>query len=183
MARGFFIGIFVMIVVGILAVITIGQSIWQGVSKYIIQTPDQVNTIAYSIADFDLPAGYSPDYAVEFLGFSLVAYKPDDDHSHIMLLQAPTGVHINQQELEQQLDTGRQSSESTRMTTIRSEQRTVRGEDATLVLSEGQSGDGTSIRQYSMMFEGNQGTALLLVTEPVSRWEWDAVDAFIASIH
>lgn len=183
MARGILIGIAVMIVIGLVIVIVAAQGIWQSVSKQIIQTPAQVDSIAHSIADFDLPAGYITDYAVEFLGFSLAAYKPGDDHSHIMLLQAPPGVHIDQQQLERQLSAGRQQDNNVRMTMINSEHLTVRGQDATLVLSGGSSSDGTTYQQYSLMFEGKQGTALLIISEPMSHWNTEVIDTFVASIH
>ncbi len=183
MGRGIIVGGALVLILGCALTFAIGRGIWQSVSKHIIQTPAQVEAVAQSIADFDLPAGYSTDYAVEFLGFSLAAYKPGDGHSHIMLLQAPSGLHIDQSELEQQLGTGQQHDDQLRLTVVSQEHRTVRGQEASLVISEGISSDGTPIRQYNMVFEGKQGTSLLAITEPLARWDPAIVETFIASIH
>ena len=59
----------------------------------------------------------------------------------------------------------------------------VRGQEASLAISEGVSGEGETYRQATLAFQGEGGPALLTLSEPTSRWDQEMVDAFIASIH
>jgi hypothetical protein len=182
MGRGIIIGGSLVILLGCLMTIALAQSMWNAARQHIRSDPAQIEQMTAQMADFDLPSGYRPDYAVEFMGFTLVAYHPDDGQSHLMLLQAPPGVHIDQQELESQIANASQEQHPTRMTTLSTEKRLIRGGEATLVISEGVSGDGDRYRQCSLMFEGLTGTALILLSEPANRWDTTRMNTLIASI-
>ncbi len=75
------IGIVAVAVGGCLLAIIAIPSIWQQVTD-----PTRVNTVASTITDFDLPTGYQPDYVIEALGYTVAAYKSNDDLSHIVLM-------------------------------------------------------------------------------------------------
>ena len=61
----------------------------------------KVSSQAAAIADFELPEGYAPSYSFRAGGFKLVGYDPGDDHSHLMLVQAPEWVKLNAADFEQ----------------------------------------------------------------------------------
>jgi hypothetical protein len=58
----------------------------------------------------------------------------------------------------------------------------IRGEDATLVISEGVSHDGSLYRSASAVFVGNGGTALVNISGPAANWDQAMVGAFIESL-
>jgi hypothetical protein len=142
----------------------------------------EVTAVARSITDFELPSGYQPDYAAGFLGFSLAAFDAGP-HTHLMLLQAPAGVQIDLRGWSESLTAGQAADVRVPVRAIGQEQRTVRGQPATLLISEGRSSDGTVYRQYSLVFEGLRGTALLQLTEPDNGWNNLTADALIASLN
>ena len=142
---------------------------------------EQVAVISSSIAEYTVPAGFGNPYAVQAVGYSLVAYTGADGHSHIFLFQLPGDVRVDQAEIERQL---RQATGSGDQPTdiVNLVPATVCGQDTTLVVSEGVSSAGQPFRQVSGMFSGKGGQALVVFETPVSTWNQAEVDAFIASI-
>lgn len=59
----------------------------------------------------------------------------------------------------------------------------VRGQETTLVVSEGVSHDGQRYRSASALFEGNDGLALVNISGPANTWDQAMVDTFIESLH
>ena len=183
MVRGFFLGLSIMLFFVCSLVLLAGQGILQGIQDHLITDPVRIEALADEIADFTLPIGYSAEYAAEFLGFTLAAYKHSDSYSHIYLLQAPAGIRYDQAELEGYLSEGSSYNAQTRTRTLLTAQRLIRGQVATFHLSEGHNADGETYRQASAMFEGNQSTALLVISEPLARWDNTRIEAFIESVH
>ena len=144
---------------------------------------DNTNEIASTIADFDLPAGYSPEFSTSMPGYTVASYKGSSSPSHLYLIQSQKesdGAEL--QKMIAQLVPGSSNSAS-EMTVIENRPTTVRGQDATLVVSEGVNSEQVSYRQVSVAFEGKGGPALLLLSESVAAWDQEAVDALLASIH
>ena len=66
------------------------------IARNVVTDPADVAAIADGIAEYQLPAGWREQYGMRFLGFSLVAYAPADSRGHIMLMQFPTSVGLDQ---------------------------------------------------------------------------------------
>lgn len=142
----------------------------------------EVTRTAAGIADFDLPAGYQPEFTVSLDGYTLVAFSPGDDHSHLYLIQSKDPA--DSERLSQGLDElvpGMNDPQS-RMTVLETRTVSVRGKDAALVISEGINGEGMHYRQAVLAFEGKAGPALLAFSEPIATWNTDQVDVLISSI-
>jgi hypothetical protein len=58
----------------------------------------------------------------------------------------------------------------------------VRGQETTLVINEGVNSEGVTYRWVTAAFQGKGGPALLVISEPVTRWSQETVETFIASI-
>ncbi len=145
--------------------------------------PEQVPNAASDIADFDLPAGYAPEFTASLLGYTVAAYNPGDGHSHLYLIQSEKesdGENLAQ--MLEELAPG-SNDPSTHMTVVETRQVTVRGQEAPLVISEGVNSENETYRQVMAAFQGKGGPDLLVLSEPVTRWDQTAVDAFLASIH
>ena len=143
---------------------------------------NEVANVASEIADFEPPAGYSSDFTANLLGYTVAAYNPGDGHSHLYLVQSEK--ESDAEKLAQMLEklVPGSSDRNTRLTVIENRAATIRGQETTLVISDGVNSEGESYRQVTAAFPGNGGPALLVLAEPTDRWDQSAVDAFIASI-
>ena len=144
---------------------------------------EKVTSAAAEIADFDLPMGYSADFTAQLMGYTVAAYNPGDGHSHLYLIQSAD--EADGEKLASMLEevVPGSSDPQTRMTVIETRPVTVRGLETTLVISEGTNGEGDSYRQAAVAFQGEGGPALLVFSEPTTRWDQATIDALLASIH
>lgn len=178
--------ILVVVAVSLGLIATIGVT---GLAGYAVanaanSTPEEVNQAAERIASFELPEGYAGDYGFSKFGFSVAAYDPGDGHSHLTLAQGPKGLGVQQGTLEKMLNQARpgDSDRTTRLTVVETRTVILRGEETILVVQDGTSGDGTAYRQATATFNGKSGPALVILEEPLSRWDDARVTAFLASI-
>ena len=142
----------------------------------------RVQSAAAQIADFDLPAGYQPDYAVAVLGYSIVAYKSADESGHLAFVQAPEGIIPDGTVLAgHRANTGRDDVWSD-VAVVSTTRQTVRDQSVTATVSEGYNGKGVRVRSLNMVFAGRTGPTLLVITQPAAKWDAAAIDMFIASI-
>ena len=143
----------------------------------------RVNRVADTIAHFDLPAGYEPDYAVDILDYTIAAYKSTEGDAHLVWLQAPAGMIPSEQVMQGYVANNDQETMSWQSSTLVSnEQRIVRGQPANLTISDRINGDGEPYRSLNMVFEGENGTVLLVVNQPLALWDDAMIDAFVTSI-
>ena len=154
-----------------------------GINTAINTNTDKVVSVAAEIADFDLPAGYQPEFSASLEGYTLVSYNPGDGHSHLYLIQSEK--ESDGEKLVSMIDQIAPGSydPQTRMTVIETRLVTMREQEVTLVISEGVTSEGETYRQIMAAFHGKGGPALVTLSEPVERWNQESVDAFIASIH
>lgn len=143
---------------------------------------EKISEAASNIADFSLPVGYSPEFTAHLAGYTAVAYNPGDGHSHLYLIQSEK--ETDKEELAKTLANlvPGSSDRNTRLTVIENRATTIRGQDATVVVSEGVNSEGSTYRQITVAFQGKGGPALLVLSEPTERWDNSTVDALLASI-
>lgn len=144
--------------------------------------PDRVNAAAHRIADFDLPPGYQTDYVLDVGSYTFAAYKSDDGQSHLAFVEVPTGVIPDNEVIEGHVYGGWSRHSERRATVLSVEEPTVRGHPATLTISERVNGEDRLYRSAYLVFEGNDGTAVLVINQPATVWDRDLVDRFIDSI-
>ncbi len=144
---------------------------------------DHVETIAHRIADFDLPEGYQTDYAVDMLDYTIAAYKSDDEQTHLVFVQAPSGIIPNESVIAGYIPNTSRHADWHAATVLTTEQRTIRNQPATLTISERTNGEGQRYRSVNLVFSGREGTALFIFNQPVTQWDDESVDTFIQSIH
>jgi hypothetical protein len=135
-----------------------------------------------AIADFDLPAGYTSGFISSMLGYTVEAYKGQNVPSHLYLIQSEKESDGDQlAKMLKQLIPG-SSDPNMRMTVIENVPTTLRGQNVTLIVSEGVNSENSSYRQISAAFDGKGGPALLVYSKSVDAWDQTAVDEFLASI-
>ncbi len=143
---------------------------------------DKVASAAAAIADFDLPAGYSPEFSASLGDYALVSYTPGDGHSHLYLIQSQVAADADKLAQAMKDIVPGASDPEFRMTVLETRPITVRGQETTLIISEGITEEGETYRQVTAAFQGKGGPALLVLSEPVTRWNQETVETFIASI-
>ncbi len=140
-----------------------------------------VSQTASQLADFSLPSGYAPEFAGKIGNYTAVSYNPGDGHSHLYLIQSQDAK--DREELSKMLTSLVPGSVDwrARMKVFENRTVTMRGQAATVVISDGVNSEGQSYRQVTAGFQGKGGPALLVIEEPLTRWDQATVDAFIAS--
>ncbi len=139
---------------------------------------------AANIADFTLPEEYQPEYTLTLAGFTIVSYNPAGGYSHLFLVQAPADYKEDQAKLEETLHQAQsgKKDDTTRMTVVEKRSVAIRGQQTILVISEGVNSSDQPYRQATATFQGKNGPALLVISEPAARWDTARIDRFIASI-
>jgi hypothetical protein len=160
---------------------------WDGVQQAVTFDSQAIAGSAAEIARFELPHGYSPDYAFTIGGFQMVGFDPGDNHSHLMLVKAPAWFNLDQQQFEQQLrrDYGDKLKWSERDEAKVVDHRTLRveGQPVEFAIGEGVNSDGAAYRTMAGVWDSPDGQVFIYIEEPLSRWNQAEIDAFVASIH
>jgi len=141
-----------------------------------------VTDAAAKIADFDLPADFVPQFNAAMSGYTVAAYKGPNGPSHLFLIQSEK--EADGPELEKMLKelAPGASDPNTRLTVIENRKVTVRGQEVDMVISEGTNSENIKYRQATVGFAGKGGPARLVLSETVTNWDQEAVDAFLQSI-
>ncbi|GIV63437.1 MAG: hypothetical protein AB1457_13275 [Chloroflexota bacterium] len=136
---------------------------------------------AETISVFQPPAGFDPEVAVEFKEYTLVSFSGNSPQSHLYLIQS-------QDEQDETKLAGvlndllpGMSNFKQRTTVLENRPVILRGEQSTLIISEGTNGDQIRYRQAMVPFAGKGGPALLVYSEPLSRWNEDTLHALLTS--
>jgi len=98
LALGIVGGLLLVGLLGVAITVALARSDGQAVAQTL--KPDGGQT-ASRMADFTLPDGYSEEYAVEPGGFLAVGYNRGDGYSHIILVQGPKGLKVDQDALRE----------------------------------------------------------------------------------
>lgn len=146
---------------------------------------DRVNRAAATIADFDLPAGYSAEFTASARGYTVVSYRPDDattdSPSHLYLAQSED--ETDGDTLEATLKNMAPGVQTSRTVVVETRTVTIRDQATTLVISDNTNGEGARYRQATALFEGKGGPAILVYSDPIDRWDETTLDALLTSIH
>ncbi len=154
-----------------------------GLSHLVENESITVTEVGRSIADYEIPASYDEEYAIEVANFSLVAYQNTNQAGHIYLIQFPDAIEVDPGALAQQLHQVADDNSWTELVAVYHIPCSIRGQAATLVISEGFSHDGFRYRSASAVFAGNGGQALVNISGPADSWDQAMVDTFVQSLH
>ncbi len=155
----------------------IGQSLDRGALE--------VGRTARQIADFELPAGYQAEFALDLMGMELAGYTGPCAGCHLYLVQAPQYLNLSAADLNQQFAAaGVMVADGPRrqVRIVEQYQAEVRGQEVLVSISEGVNGSGKAYRSLTAVFEGKGGPALVNLSAPLEDWDQAAADAFLASL-
>lgn len=144
-----------------------------------------VSRVAEKIALYTMPEGYSEGFAVDLWGYQLVSLKGETDNCHLYMVQAPKDMVVDMDSLKEQareLQGLQKQDRYSRVSTTEVRTVTVRGQEVPMIVGEGENSSNQTFREVAVLFEGRGGPALVSISSPVDEWDWETVDAFIASI-
>lgn len=144
-----------------------------------------IRAVADKISGYSIPQGYSEQFALDVMGYQMVSLVGKTPNCHIYLVQAPKGTEADIARLEEQARSMEASKKNDRPRDVRVvENRTVtiRGQEVQMAVGEGTNSDNLPYREISALFDGRGGPTLVSVASPVDQWDWDQVNAFLASI-
>jgi hypothetical protein len=179
-------GAVLVIAVVVVLALTVLRSTALALLNNVMAEPGEAAQIGQLIAGYTVPAGYTSAVATQFAHLEVVGYNGPDGHHHIYLLQLPPYLTLNQAEIERLLDSNTSDQGSGGVSALQVvEERpvTIRGQGATLVVSEGVNGEGVPIRSANALFTGKDSQALLSFAGPSATWDESVVTAFIESMH
>lgn len=160
--------------------------VFQGTGRLLVGMVDgdpvTVASTRDAIADYTVPAGFDDGAAVSIAGFSMITHTGNDGRSHIYLIQEPAWMKVERADLERQMSQTSGAEAWTEVTVVDSQPCQIRGQETTLVVSEGVSHDNRRYRSASTLFEGESGLVLLTISTPVESWDADMVQGLIESI-
>lgn len=144
--------------------------------------PETVAEARDAMADYTVPAGFDDGAAVSIAGFSMVTHTGDDERSHITFIQEPSWLSLDRADLERQVAQASGAEVWTELRVVDSQPCEIRGQETTLVVSEGVSHDKRRYRSASALFEGKHGTVLLSISGPAESWDEEMVQRFVEGI-
>jgi hypothetical protein len=164
----------------------LGQQFRQGMKT----DPQGAAEAAHAIADYELPAGYQEQVAMDFFAYTMVMIGPESDPSPNstagpMIMLAQFTMPTNPQQMQEQM---RRSFEQQsgrpglQMEVVEVKKMTIRGAEVDVTILEGTDDKGFVLRELITTFPGKQGTALLMIIGPAQYWDEDEIDQFIESI-
>lgn len=145
----------------------------------------EISAIAGRISGYALPQGYSEQFALDMLDYQLVSMQGPTANCHLYLVQAPEDTEVDIAKLQEQARSmeGEKNRDSVRdLRVVETRTITLRGEPVSLLVSEGVNSDEQPYREATALFAGRNGPALVSISAPIDRWNWDLVDEFLASL-
>lgn len=161
-------------------------TILQNLDANTTENPEEVAVIASNIADFDVPAGFVNPYGMNIMGFSAVGYFSPDQSTHIFLTELPKNLNLNVEEImqsmQEQSGKGNVTVNGGQFTSVEDRPVTIRGQQSTLIIKEGVSSEGETVRVGTVSFDSKQGNqAVLMISSHSDYWDDAMVNALIAS--
>jgi hypothetical protein len=146
----------------------------------------EVAPMIEEIATITLPDGFGSPYGMHVGEITSVGFTSQSKNTHIMLTQFPQGTTANTEKMFKLMTQYAVNPESRwnegRTTVIEEKPVIIRGEETTLIISEGTSSDGAQYRSAVATFQGNKGPALVMIAGTLDEWDADMVETFIALI-
>ncbi len=167
---------------GLLVTLMLTLSACSG-NDLLTQDAIRISRAAAGIIEFEPPAGYEPELSTSLFGYTLVMFAPPDENNcHLYLIQSEKETDREQLErMMSQMVPGLRDRNS-RMTVLETSTITLRGQEETLVISQAANSEGSIYRQAMVSFQGKAGPALLVFSEPASRWSVKTLDRLLGSI-
>ncbi|MDO9087704.1 MAG: hypothetical protein Q7U53_15960 [Anaerolineaceae bacterium] len=143
---------------------------------------EKVMEVTQQIVDFSIPVGYEPDFTANYKGYTLVSYRPENENSHLYILQSKDSADAeNLQGILDVLVPGTSNAEGDQQV-LDNYPIIFRGQETNLILLEGKNSEGKVYNQILVDFEGKGGPAVLVFSELSTYWDMDKVNRLLESV-
>lgn len=161
----------------------LGQRMTQQIENS--NNPDQIEAVASKIATYQVPPGYSEQMALDLGLYRTVALVPDDSSKPmIMLMGYSQSMGADSQQMQEQLQKSFEQQvgmPGMTWTTVDEYKTTIRGQEVNVLVREGQA-ESVAFRQLVVVFEGENGTVMVMAQGDAASWDQEVIDEFLSSI-
>ncbi len=146
--------------------------------------PNKANDVGKQIADYTLPEGYKQVMGMDMFFEKIVALARADPYGPTIMLMQVNTPYASREELERQMEQSFQQSTARQGTyrQVGTHEVTIKGQSATLTVSESDAASRTTMRQATGVFKGKGGIALIMFMGDPEEWDWKLVEDFCGSI-
>ena len=158
----------------------------------LVENSDEAQTLAHNIVDYDLPPGYRELGAFDIGIFKMVIINGEGTDTYnvsspvIIIAEIPISLVMGEEEMIRQIQSNMEKSMGNQrfeMVLVDEKPVTIRGQEVTLFTYEGTSDRGTAMKQVvTSIFDGKNGSVMLMIFGEEAGWDQAEVDAFINSI-
>lgn len=157
--------------------------------QMMLDDPDRAEALAQSLIDYDLPAGYQEQGAINMGIMQMVIIAVggegdtlDSSRPLIMVVGVPANMPMDEEEMALQIQQSMEE-ENLDMRLVEESTTTIRGQEVPWRTYGGANDQGVEMRQLiSGLFEGKKGSVMVMILGEESGWDQGEVDAFIDSI-
>jgi len=166
----------ILIILGVLMLcccVVVGGGYWAITNGFeyfadsiIVDDPAEIQHVADQLADYQLPAGYHEEFVMDLFGIKALFITHSSTNSVIMMMQFNENLFGDvEQAREQFQDTFLQQfqGEAITFTPTGQQQVIIRGQETTLLIYEGSDSDGNQYEQWVTVFDGKNGTVMLMI--------------------
>ena len=128
--------------------------------------PAQIREAAEELAYYQLPADYHEEFVMDIFGFKALFITSSRNNSVIMLMQFNETLFGDIESARQQFQDAflqQFQSEAVNFTPVGQQQVTIRGHETTLFVYEGSDSSGNQYDQWVTVFDGKNGTVMLMI--------------------
>ena len=151
-----------------------------------VDDPVAAAELASSIVDYDLPAGYEEQGAMNLLVFQMAFITNSDESAVIMLAEFSDSLAGDEEQMQQQMQeafANQAGSQNVSLEFVGSEEVTINGAAATLATYEGNDNEGNSMRQIIGVFEAKDGSpGMLMIFGSLDNWDEGGISRFLDSL-
>lgn len=171
---------------GIAATVALSRTTRVGWARTVVWEGDKVDHIAGTIAHIDLPPGYAPEFGIRGLGFALASYSSMDQQGHLTLVQIPAWLPMNDDAIIRRaraaLQEEQQGDVEIALTVVEEREIDIGDHSIFYSIAEGADNEGVDYRTMQLYYPGRNGKVVLVLEEPMSRWDDARAQALLASL-
>jgi hypothetical protein len=178
-------------IVSVVAIVAGGAWFGNQIEQGMTEDPAEAAAKGQAIINYELPAGYQEEGAIDMLGLMEMVFITDGssntNNGMVFLLarfSIPGMTESDTEQMKEQMQQGFASGSSSggvTFTQVDSREITINGEPTTMTISEGES-DGQTMRQAAAGFVSDGQPAMVMIMGPANAWDEAAVEEFLTSL-
>lgn len=176
-------GLMVLCVAGLVFFVPAAKFISQSAANAIGLETVKAEELAAEMVDYQVPSDFEKPYGFRMGDYSLITFLGSDGQSHIYFMQIPEDSKISKEEM---LNEAQKMSGGTIGTGFDNANRMeieVLGQTAPVWLIDGINSANQPYRQAVSIFDGRNGTMMVVFERPEVKWNDAELLEFLASIH